>query len=133
MKTYLQNSIRYGMAVLAIIFSLQTQAQQSPAATAEGKIGKADVSISYSQPSARGREIMGGLVPYDKVWRTGANKATSIELSADVKVEGETLKAGKYGLFTIPGSIGPEGRESWFARAPGATPFGQQTWTTPGI
>jgi hypothetical protein len=103
MKTLIQNSMRYGMAALAILFSFATYAQQSPAATAEGKIGKADVTISYSQPSARGREIMGGLVPYDKVWRTGANKATTVEISSDIKVEGETLKAGKYGLFTIPG------------------------------
>ena len=103
MKTLIQNSVRFGLALIAVLFSFTTQAQQSPAATAEGKIGKSDVTISYSQPSARGREIMGGLVPYDKVWRTGANKATTIELSSDIKVEGESLKAGKYGLFTIPG------------------------------
>ena len=50
---------------------------------------------------------MGGLVPFDKVWRTGANEATTFEVSKDVKVEGQNLKAGKYALFTVPG------KQSW--------------------
>lgn len=75
----------------------------SPQATAAGKIGAANVKIVYCQPSARGRKIMGGLVPYGEVWRTGANDATTIEIDKPVKIEGKELAAGKYSLFTVPG------------------------------
>lgn len=75
----------------------------SPPAKAEGTIDGVKVTIDYHQPSARGRKIMGGLVPYGEVWRTGANNTTSIEFSAPVKIEGQALAAGKYALFTIPG------------------------------
>ena len=75
----------------------------SPPAQAKGTIGNAAITIDYSQPAVKGREIGVQLAPYGKVWRTGANEATTIEVSADVKVEGKALKAGKYGLFTIPG------------------------------
>ena len=77
--------------------------QPSPPATAKGTIGKMDVEVNYHAPSARGRTIMGDLVPYGQVWRTGANNATTISFSSDVKVEGKSLPAGKYALFTIPG------------------------------
>ncbi len=93
------------MLALATAFSA-SMAQQKPAsppATATGKIGAATVTIVYSQPSARGRKIMGGLVPYGEVWRTGANEATTIEFDKPVKIEGKDLAAGKYALFTIPG------------------------------
>jgi hypothetical protein len=60
------------------------------------------ISIVYSRPGVRGREIWGGLVPYDKVWRTGANENTTITFSDDVMVEGKKLAAGTYGLHTIP-------------------------------
>lgn len=75
----------------------------SPKAEATGKIGAANVKVTYCQPSARGRKIMGGLVPYGEVWRTGANEATTIEFDKPVKIEGKELPAGKYALFTIPG------------------------------
>ncbi|HNP18750.1 MAG TPA: DUF2911 domain-containing protein [Fulvivirga sp.] len=89
---------------LLTIFSLShAQKKASPAATAEGTIGGVNVKIDYHQPSAKGRKVMGELVPYDKVWRTGANNATTIELSDDLKIEGKTLAKGKYALFTIPG------------------------------
>lgn len=60
------------------------------------------VTIDYSQPSLKGRE-MSTLAPFGKVWRTGANEATTFEVSKDVKIKGKTLPAGKYGLYTIPG------------------------------
>lgn len=60
------------------------------------------VTIDYSQPAVKGREIGKDIAPYGKVWRTGANEATTFEVSKDVKVEGKALPAGKYGLFTIP-------------------------------
>lgn len=75
----------------------------SPPATAEGTIDGVQVKISYHQPSAKGRKIMGELVPFGKVWRTGANATTSIELSQDVTIGGKALSKGKYGLYTIPG------------------------------
>ncbi|HEY9049779.1 MAG TPA: DUF2911 domain-containing protein [Ohtaekwangia sp.] len=75
----------------------------SPKAETAGKIGAANVKIVYCQPSARGRKIMGGLVPFGEVWRTGANEATTIEVDKPVKIEGKDLAAGKYSLFTIPG------------------------------
>lgn len=85
------------------ITSTAALAQESPAATAEGTINGVKVKIEYSSPSARGRKIMGGLVPFGQVWRTGANATTSIELSSAAKIEGKELAAGKYALFTIPG------------------------------
>jgi len=75
----------------------------SPPQTATGKPGGATVSINYSSPSVKGRKIWGALVPYDKVWRAGANEATIFETDKDIKVEGKTLPAGKYSLYAIPG------------------------------
>lgn len=96
-------------ALSIFVFSTEAAAQKdkskrpSPPAQVTEKIGNATVTIDYSQPSKKERDIFGGLVPYGQVWRTGANEATWIEVSADVTVQGQTLKAGKYGLFTVPG------------------------------
>jgi len=65
-------------------------------------VGLTDVTINYSRPGVKGRVIWGELVPYDKVWRTGANEATSITFSTDVKVNGQPLPAGTYSFHTIP-------------------------------
>ena len=75
----------------------------SPKAAVSQVAGLTEMKISYSSPAVRGRQVWGALVPYDQVWRTGANEATAIELSTDVTVEGKPLPAGKYALFTIPG------------------------------
>jgi Protein of unknown function (DUF2911) len=80
----------------------EKKAMASPPAKATAKIGGANVSITYNQPAVKGRKIWGELVPYGKVWRTGANNATVFETDKDLKVEGKVLKAGKYALFTIP-------------------------------
>jgi len=77
--------------------------QASPAATIKQRVGLTDVEVSYSRPSMKGRVIFGGLVPYDKVWRTGANSATKLTLSTAVKLNGTAVPAGTYELFTIPG------------------------------
>ena len=74
----------------------------SPAATATGKIGDANITISYSSPSVKGRKIFGGLVPYGQVWRAGANEATMLETDKDITVEGKNLPAGKYSIYVIP-------------------------------
>ena len=75
----------------------------SPPATASGLFGDLTINLDYSSPAVKDREIWGALVPYGKVWRTGANEANVITLNTDVSVNGEKLPAGKYSLFTIPG------------------------------
>lgn len=74
----------------------------SPNAAVSQTIGTAEVRITYGRPSVEGREIFGGLVSYDEVWRTGANEATTFSVSSDVTIEGEPLSAGTYSLYTIP-------------------------------
>jgi hypothetical protein len=76
---------------------------KSPRLTTMENIGDVHVHIDYSAPSVRGRNVWGGLVAYGEVWVTGAHRATSIEFSDDVKIEGKHIPAGKYALFTIPG------------------------------
>jgi len=92
----------------------------SPKATVTQTVGLTDVTILYCRPSVRGRAIWGGLVPYDQVWRTGANEATTITFADDVTIEGTKLPAGTYGLFTIPGKdewtvIFNKGAKQWGA------------------
>lgn len=92
---------------LVSLFTISCSAQDnkpSPLATATGKVGSTSITINYSQPSVKGRKIFGDLVPFGKVWRTGANDATTFEIDNDVKIEGKTLAKGKYALFTIPGN-----------------------------
>ncbi len=75
----------------------------SPTSTLEQKVGLTDVTVEYSRPSMRGRTIFGNLVPYNELWRTGANENTKITFSDDVKIGDQTLKAGTYAIFTKPG------------------------------
>lgn len=78
--------------------------QSSPFSKVEQKVGLTDVTVEYSRPNMRGRTIYGDLVPYDKLWRTAANKNTMITFSDDVTIDGQTLKAGSYAIFTKPGA-----------------------------
>ncbi|MBT8205948.1 MAG: DUF2911 domain-containing protein [Eudoraea sp.] len=94
------------VAALVASFTLQgqiTTPQPSPFSKMHQVVGLTDVSIEYSRPSMRGRTIFGDLVPFDKIWRTGANARTKITFSDDVSVGGNTLKAGSYAIFTKPG------------------------------
>lgn len=75
----------------------------SPLSKIEQQVGLTDVTIEYSRPSMKGRTIFGNLVPYDKLWRTGANARTQITFSDDITIHGKELKKGTYALFTIPG------------------------------
>jgi hypothetical protein len=75
----------------------------SPKASVSYTIGYTEVSVHYSSPAVKERAIWGALVPYDKVWRAGADEATTIEFSTDVNIEGQSLRAGKYAFFLIPG------------------------------
>lgn len=102
MKSYLFIGLMFFVALSACGQSDMSK-KPSPPASASGNVGEAKVTIDYSQPAVKGRTIWGDLVPYDKVWRTGANEATTLTVSKDVKVNGEDLAAGKYSLFTIPG------------------------------
>jgi hypothetical protein len=78
----------------------------SPPAEAAATVEGRDVKVTYSAPSMRGRKIMGALVPYDKVWRTGANAATTFYTEDTLKVGDLTVKAGTYTLYTLPGAPG---------------------------
>ncbi len=78
----------------------------SPIEIKEGKISGKDLKVQYGSPAVKGRALWGDLVPYNIVWRTGANEASFVELSADMMVEGKQLAAGKYSLFTIPKESG---------------------------
>jgi len=75
----------------------------SPPDSASGKIGAANVSVNYSSPGVKGRKIFGGLEPYGKAWRAGANEATIFTTDKAVKVEGKDLPAGSYSVFMVPG------------------------------
>lgn len=90
------------MTVLLSTFCFAGYTQVSPPATATGNINGANISIKYNSPSVKGRQIWGGLVPYGKVWRAGANAATTFETDQDIVIGGKTLAAGKYSLYMIP-------------------------------
>lgn len=81
--------------------------QVSPAASVNLTVGTTKVKVDYHRPGVKGRQIWGALVPYDTMWRLGANQATTIEFSDAVKVAGQFVPRGKYALFAIPG------KESW--------------------
>lgn len=90
------------LLTLTTLLSAQELPQPSPKAYLLQRVGLTDITIDYSRPSARGRAIFGQLVPYGQIWRTGANRITLITFSTDITLEGQQLRAGKYGLLTIP-------------------------------
>ena len=94
------------IAVLLFISIGDAQQQKlvrvSPYASVTQTVGITDMSISYYRPGVKGRDIWGALVPYNQVWRSGANNATSFTFSDDVTINGTVLKAGTYSFFTIP-------------------------------
>lgn len=93
------------LMVFAVTFTVNAQIetpQPSPLQKIEQKVGLTDVSVQYSRPSMKGRTIFGDLVPYGKLWRTGANQNTMVTFSTDVMVGDSTLKAGSYAIFSKP-------------------------------
>jgi hypothetical protein len=104
----LNNILAYSI-LLTLTLSISLSAQQirmpapSPLSEVKETVGLTDISIVYSRPSAKERVIFGDLVPFGKLWRTGANMATKVTFSEDVKIEGKELAAGTYSFFTIPG------------------------------
>ncbi|OOV16466.1 DUF2911 domain-containing protein [Flavobacterium sp. LM4] len=95
------------IALAIILAPLVAEAQiKTPQASPKGYIkqtvGLTDVEVTYSRPGARGRAVFGNLVPFGKLWRTGANENTIINFGDDVVIDGKTLKKGKYSIYTIP-------------------------------
>ena len=84
-----------------------TTPQPSPLGMVTQRVGLTDVAIEYSRPGVKGRTIFGDLVAYGKTWRTGANSNTKVTFSSDVTIDGQTLKAGSYGLYSVPN------KDSW--------------------
>jgi len=100
MKKYLVIALFLLCPVL--VSAIETPAP-SPAIKLEQRIGLTDFTLEYSRPGVKERQIFGGLVPYDKVWRTGANASTKLTISEDIVFGGQDVAAGEYGLYTIPG------------------------------
>ena len=91
------------MAIIGINAIAQIKTPQpSPAASFKQALGLGEVSVNYSRPAMKGRVVFGDLVPFDKIWRTGANNSTKINFSDDVIIEGNKLPAGEYALYAIP-------------------------------
>jgi hypothetical protein len=100
--------MKRALLVLLAVYPLAAAAdlelpRPSPFAKVTLAVGLTDVTVDYSSPAVKGRVIWGELVPYDKLWRTGANTATKITFSKDVTVADKAIPAGTYALFTIPG------------------------------
>lgn len=101
-----------GIAALMLLATQASVAQKdksqrpSPPGQATTSIGGKAVTIDYSRPSAKGRTIFGGIVPYGKVWRTGANEATTLKTEGDITINGTRVPAGTYTLFTLPAEGG---------------------------
>jgi len=110
------HSIKAGISVFLLSFlSITTSMSQtlktpapSPLQTIKQNFGIGDITVEYSRPSSKSRVVFGELVPYGKIWRTGANAATKITFSDSVMIEGMNVKAGTYALYTLPNS-----KESW--------------------
>ena len=101
-KLILSLSLAVCLMQVAEAQGLRTPAP-SPATTIKQEFALSSVEVTYSRPAVRGRKVFGDLVPFGKVWRTGANNATIITFGEDVTVGGKAVPAGKYGLLTIPG------------------------------
>lgn len=91
------------LAALAVAAVMAQDSKPSPDATADVTLGGKTITITYNRPSVRGRKIMGGLVPYGQVWRTGANAATTLTTPVNLTIGGTAVPAGKYTLYTLPG------------------------------
>ncbi|NII81229.1 DUF2911 domain-containing protein [Pedobacter riviphilus] len=108
MKTMIKSITLLFTAITISVSAMAQDAQPkpSPAATTTGKVKGATITINYSSPAVKGRKIWGGLEAFDKVWRAGANEATTFETDKDIVVEGKALAAGKYSFFLIPKESG---------------------------
>ena len=100
-----------GVVIIIILYWAIMDNSETKSASPEQTVSFADgdlnIDVFYNRPYKKGRDIFGALVPYDVVWRTGANEATTFETSKPITIEGKRLNAGKYSLWTIPG------KEKW--------------------
>jgi len=96
-------SLIVSLFILPTFLMAQDLPKPSPNAVVSQRVGLTDIEITYSRPGVKDRVIFGDLVAYNEIWRTGANKATAINISDDIKVAGKDLKAGSYAIFTVPG------------------------------
>ena len=106
----MKNILLSAIFIFSLVFTTNAQLktpQPSPFSKIEQKVGVTDVTLEFSRPGMKGRTIFGDLVPYEKVWRTGANSNSKITFSDDVTIDGKSLKKGTYALYTIPN------KESW--------------------
>jgi len=94
------------LTLVFLLIATVTFAQKSPRKQANGNIGNTTIDVDYGAPSVKGRTIWGDLVPYNKVWRAGANENTTVSFNKDVKIAGKSVPAGKYGFFLIPSENG---------------------------
>lgn len=101
--------------------------QPSPAASVTQRIGVTDVTVTYSRPAVKGRQIFGELVPFNEIWRVGANASTKIEFSTDVMIEGNEVPAGKYAIFMIPRENGYDVIISSFITGWGTTGYTEES------
>jgi hypothetical protein len=102
MRTRIALVISITLAVAGTARAQLTLPQPSPLAKVSQVVGLTEISVEYSSPAVKGRKIWGGLLPYDELWRTGANSATKVTFSKDVTVADSPVPAGTYALFTIP-------------------------------
>jgi hypothetical protein len=107
-------TINFWVILVSLLSLINVTAQQtlkvpapSPTQTLKQNFALGDITLEYSRPSVKGRTVFGDLVPYGKIWRTGANASTKITLTDDVKIEGKDVKAGTYAVYTIPN------KDSW--------------------
>lgn len=93
------------IACVTFVVNAQVKTPQpSPSSKLEQTVGLTDVTVEYARPGMKGRKIFGDLVPFGKLWRTGANKNTVVTFSEDVTIDGKKLKKGSYALYTKPGA-----------------------------
>ena len=139
---------RFFLSVLVIASSMAVNAQglKLPALSTTAKISQdfsvSSIEISYSRPSMRGRKIMGDVLPYGKVWRTGANAPTKIKIGEDLDIAGQKVKAGEYCIYTIPNKDRWEivlntGTGTWtsngYPKSDDVARFTEKTTTTEGV
>ena len=103
----MKHAMKLVLMILILTASVSSQDLKvptlSPITEISQEVGLTQVKLSYSRPSAKGRKVFGGLVPFNEVWRTGANASTKLTFTEDVKIDGNPLKAGTYALYSIPG------------------------------
>src|ERR1700733_6336001 len=101
-KLFILLALAASLYLPSLAQSIKTPSPSTPQFVRQD-FGLSSIELSYSRPGIKGRKIFGDLVPYNKVWRTGANNATTITFGDDVMINGTKIPAGKYGLLTIPG------------------------------